>query len=76
MNAQLVSNDNRPLLAVIDSLIAEHGAWATLRTVLSAVLRPDRAQALRLSSEFNDHMRRDIGLDPEPLPQMYWDLRL
>jgi hypothetical protein len=76
MNAQLVSHDKRPPLAVIDSLIAEHGAWTTVRAVLSAVLRRDRALALRLSSEFNDHMRRDIGLEPEARPRMYWELRL
>lgn len=58
----------------IDSLIAQHGAWAVLRSVLLALARP-RPPVSRDLGQLNPHLRRDIGLPPVERAPQYWELR-
>lgn len=76
MNAQFITPESRPPMAVITELIAEHGTWATVRAVLAAIVRRDRSRVVRSAVHLNDHLRRDIGLEREATPRMYWELRL
>jgi uncharacterized protein YjiS (DUF1127 family) len=76
MNAQLFAPENRPPLAVLENLIADHGAWRTFRAFVTALARRDRTVARRFSHELNDHILRDIGLERPVDGRKYWELRL
>lgn len=76
MNAQLFAPENRPPLVVIETLIADHGVWRTFRAFVTALARRDRHVVLTLNHNMNDHLRRDIGLEPDMPGRKYWELRL
>lgn len=60
----VLQDERLPLRVALDDIIAAHGRWR----VLLALLRPEpRLPRLVL----NDHLRRDIGLDPLP-PARDW----
>lgn len=60
----VILQDERPTLRVaLDDIIAAHGRWR----VLLALLRwPVRRAASVPPLGLNDHLRRDIGLEPLP----------
>jgi hypothetical protein len=64
MNA-VMNEDQMPVSAALERLIARHGVMPVLKALsVRMVRRGERArvQALPLSN----HLRRDIGLDPLP----------
>ncbi len=52
-----------PLRAALDDIIAAHGRWRVLRAL---VVWPSRPAKPLPPLGLNDHLRRDIGLDPQP----------
>ena len=59
----------------IDRLIQRYGAWRVLGAAMGAIVfgrrrRPPPLHVNRLS----DHMRRDIGLEPEVFSPRHWEL--
>ncbi len=72
MTAHLLGRSKAP--ALIQSAIHEHGAKRVLWVALVALLRrksptqPRPPDAVALSS----HLRRDIGLPPEPEAMDWW----
>lgn len=73
----MTRNDSLISMPLIDAAIARHGARAVLIAALGAMLRPSAAkrdvQSGRPTLPMNDHLRRDIGLHPEPPPKS-WEL--
>lgn len=73
----MTRNDSLLSMPLIDAAIARHGARAVLIAALGAMLRP--AAAIRdtgpgrANLPLNDHLRRDIGLHPNPPPKS-WEL--
>jgi hypothetical protein len=64
------------LPAALDSVIDQHGAWRVLRAALAAALKGRRRLRVTAPETLNDHMRRDIGLEPLPSPRRpLWELR-
>lgn len=73
MNIELRGDLPGPALAV-RALVAEYGA---VRVVLALIrhLAGRRALARRIrETELSDHIRRDIGLDPQAQGRRYWEL--
>lgn len=67
--------DHRPsALAVIESLMAEHGGLTIVKALLRALTRRQR-RSQPADASLSDHMQRDIGLWPEPRTRPYWELR-
>jgi hypothetical protein len=63
-------------LAVIDTLVARHGAWPVLLRALRARFGPARPSRAAGTHRLSDHLRRDIGLPPlAPAPRDWRDLR-
>ncbi|HLQ18410.1 MAG TPA: hypothetical protein VK146_05470 [Tabrizicola sp.] len=58
-----LQNERLPLRTAIDEIIETHGRWRVLTALLLRSLRRD--PPLRPLS-LNDHLRRDIGLEPLP----------
>ena len=59
-----IPHDERmPLRAALEDLIAAHGRWRVLRALF---LRARRRDAPLVPLGLNDHLRRDIGLEPLP----------
>lgn len=54
------------LRAALDEIIHTHGRW---RVLLALVARPLRPAAPLAPLGLNDHLRRDIGLEPLPPPR-------
>jgi hypothetical protein len=55
--------DSHPLRAALDDIIEAHGRW---RVLIALVARPLRRAKPLPPLGLNDHLRRDIGLDPLP----------
>lgn len=53
------------LQAALDDIITTHGRWRVLLALVALPLRPSRPLP---PLGLNDHLRRDIGLEPLPLP--------
>lgn len=61
------------LRAAIGQLIERHGRWRVIRALL---LSPDLRRIERLrAADLSAHMRRDVGLTPEPKRQAHPFLR-
>lgn len=75
MNLNLYAEDHPPSIT-IESLIARHGAWRILTTVLAALVRRRKKLPDLWEAGISDHLRRDIGLWPEPKSPRHWDVRL
>jgi hypothetical protein len=56
----------QPLRAALDDIIETHGRW---RVLLALLARPLRREAPLPPLGLNDHLRRDIGLEPLPPPR-------
>lgn len=56
----LLHDERLPLRVALDDIIAAHGRWR----VLLALLQPRDPPVPPLG--LNDHLRRDIGLEPLP----------
>ncbi len=56
----------------IDAVILEHGAWRVLGAAALALVRRRRP---REATALTAHLRRDIGLPPEPPSRGYLDVR-
>jgi hypothetical protein len=73
----MTRNDSIISMPLIDAAIARHGARAVLIAALGAMLRPAAAKRDALPGRpdlpVNDHLRRDIGLHPNPPPKS-WEL--
>ncbi len=54
---------SQPLRAALDDIIATHGRW---RVLLALFLRPARREPPLPPLGLNNHLRRDIGLEPLP----------
>ena len=76
MNAQLFAPENRPPLVIVQTLIADHGVWRTLRAVVAALAQRRPPASVRIHGAVSDHLLRDIGLEPVAGPRQHWDLRL
>ena len=74
MNAQILHEDIHPPTAVIERLLAEHGALRVLGALLRVLVCRDRHRAHNLD-DLSGHVRRDIGLPAEPSSRKYWELR-
>ena len=78
MNTQLFAPDDPEVkpsaLAVIESLMAEHGVLTIVKALLRALTRRQR-RPQPADASLSDHMQRDIGLLPEPRTRPYWQLR-
>ncbi len=61
-------NDTEGRRALIDDAIAQNGAMRVLIAAIRAVFRDRRGRRARPpdAHSLNAHMRRDIGLYPEP----------
>jgi hypothetical protein len=57
---------SQPLRAALDDIIETHGRW---RVLLALLARPLRREAPLPPLCLNDHLRRDIGLEPLPPPR-------
>lgn len=66
--------DKLPLRAVLQDLIAEHGALATFVTLLRASLSRKATMRGQLSDRaLTNHLRRDIGLRQLPEAPALWE---
>ena len=61
----ILHDDRLPLRAALDDIIEAHGRW---RVLLALLLRPLRPRPPLPPLGLNDHLRRDIGLEPLPPP--------
>lgn len=52
----------------LEVVIAQHGPWRVLRAALAVLLRGDGRRPLPM----DDHLRRDIGLEPLPRQSLDW----
>ena len=75
MNMNLVADEHPPSIA-IESLIARHGPWRILAAVMAALIRHRRKSPDLWGNQVSAHMRKDMGLPPEPKSPRHWDLRL
>lgn len=78
MNAELTAKDLHPPVVsaaeAIDRLVAEHGSIRVLVAVARALVSRNRSRP-RNPGDLSDHLRRDVGLWPEPKSPRYWELR-
>jgi hypothetical protein len=76
MNAVL-NSDQTGVKAALKALMAEHGAWLTLRAAVGAAvgLALRRRERLLLPQQLSGHLRQDIGLPHNPASRKYWELR-
>ena len=74
MNALPTKTEN-PLLMAIEQLVTQHGAWPTLVATVALVARGTPRTTRVQWGSLSHHMRRDIGLPPEPAARPYWTLR-
>jgi hypothetical protein len=65
MNA-VSSDDHRSISSVMDHLLSEHGRLVVLQVLVMRLFRPAVRQERSLPMGLSDHLRRDIGLPPEP----------
>ena len=59
----------------LELLIARHGTWPILFAVLSAMVRRRPGRRRLTPDGLNSHLRRDVGLLPEPESRAYWRFR-
>jgi hypothetical protein len=57
----------------LETLMAEHGVWPTLRAALGLALR--RPEKLVLPHDLSPHLRRDLALQEPEAGRKYWELR-
>lgn len=64
-----------PPASIIEAAIARHGPWRVLLAAGRAILarRRDRPPPLPELS-LSDHLRRDVGLEPEVFAPKHWEL--
>jgi len=72
MNAQ-INRDVPAVVAAVQALVAEFGLVRVAAALAGQALRPAR-RARRAETDLSDHVRRDIGLLPEPPRRNYWEL--
>jgi hypothetical protein len=72
MNAVL-NSDQTGVKAALETLMAEHGVWPTLRAALGLAMRPREKRVL--PHDLSPHLRRDLGLQEPDAGRKYWELR-
>lgn len=70
MKTQVFAPETRLPKDVLQSLIADHGAWRTFRAFLTALAQKE-SRPLPLAGVLNRHLLRDIGLDAPPDPEVW-----
>ncbi len=58
----------------ITDVIEEFGPWRVLIAALREIVRRGKSRAVIRSSALSSHLRKDVGLPPEPMESHYWDL--
>jgi hypothetical protein len=71
MNA-ILNSDQTGVKSALETLMAEHGVWPTMRAALGLALR--RRDRL-LPHNLSPHLQRDLGLQGDPPSRKYWELR-
>lgn len=58
----------------ISDVIEEFGAWKVLVVVLKEIFRFKWSRNVVEPSGMTTHLRRDVGMPPDPGDPQYWDL--
>jgi hypothetical protein len=74
MNAIALENEAVTPAAAVESLVARHGFRPVLLALFGQALGRRKSRRRAPPLVLNDHLRRDIGLEPEPFHRDPWGL--
>ena len=69
----VLNSDQTGVKSALETLMAEHGVWPTLRTALGLAFR--RRERVVQPHDLTPHLRRDLGLHEPNAARKYWELR-